>query len=100
MFKLGSYLWFIFVVWNSYGSQDISMTADGVLFQLTDHIVNHQVQYSMPEMRSKLKALPRSFEKSVKKISELESELDVLQRSLKDPFKNIDPEDLKDELEQ
>jgi len=51
-------------------------------------------------MRSKLKALPRSFEKSVKKIYELESELDVLQRSLKDPFKIIAPQDLKEELEQ
>jgi len=66
MFKLGSYLWFIFVVWNSYASQAKSMTADGLIFQLTDHIVNQQVQFSMSEMRSKLKVLQRFFEKKKK----------------------------------
>jgi len=47
-----------------------------------------------------LKVLQRFFEESVKKIYELESELDFLQRSVKDPFRIIDPEDLKDELQQ
>jgi len=42
----------------------------------------------------------RDFLRKRKKIYELENELDVLQRSLKDPFKIIDPVDLKDELEQ